>query len=66
MKLRALLREKGMPYAELGLDDPALPDAALLDAIAAHPILLNRPIVFTPRGARLCLLKETVLEPLPE
>lgn len=67
--LRAVLRETGTPYGELGLSDPTLPDAALLDAIAAHPILINRPIVVTPKGVRLCRPSETVLElldaPLP-
>lgn len=52
--LRGLLREKGTPYLELGLDDPTLSDDALLDAIEAHPILLNRPIVVTPKGTKLC------------
>lgn len=52
--LRGLLREKGTPYLELGLDDPKLSDDALLDAIEAHPILLNRPIVVTPKGTKLC------------
>ena len=64
--LRALLREKGTPFAELGLDDAAVDDDQLLDAIAAHPILLNRPIVVTPRGVRLCRPSEAVLDPLPE
>ncbi len=63
--LRALLREKGTPYAALGLGDPALDDARLLDAIAAHPILLNRPIVVTPLGTRLCRPSEAVLALLP-
>ncbi|WOS41879.1 arsenate reductase (glutaredoxin) [Xanthomonas rydalmerensis] len=63
--LRALLREKATPYAELGLDDPALDEDALLDAIQQHPILLNRPIVVTPLGTRLCRPSETVLEILP-
>ncbi len=63
--LRSLLREKGTPYAELGLGDPCLSDERLLDAIAQHPILLNRPIVVTPRGARLCRPEQTVLELLP-
>lgn len=60
--VRAVLREKGTPYAELGLDDPKLTDAALLDAIAEHPILLNRPIVVSPKGAKLCRPPETVLD----
>jgi arsenate reductase len=67
--LRAALRQKGTPYAELGLDDPELSDEALLDATEAHPILINRPIVFTPKGVRLCRPSEMVLElldaPLP-
>ena len=63
--LRSLVREKGTPYHELGLDDPAIPDDALLDAIEAHPILLNRPIVATPKGVRLCRPSETVLDLLP-
>ena len=63
--VRALLREKGTPYAELGLDDPALSDAQLLDAIMAHPILINRPIVVTPEGVRLCRPSEEVLDLLP-
>ncbi len=60
--VRALLREKGTPYAELGLADPAWTDDQLLDAIVAHPILMNRPIVVTPRGARLCRPSELVLD----
>ena len=63
--LRALLREKGTPFAELGLADPALSDDQLLDAIDAHPILLNRPIVVTPKGTRLCRPSEAVLALLP-
>jgi arsenate reductase len=59
---RPLLRERGTPYAELGLDDPALSDDALIDAIVAHPILMNRPVVVTPRGAKLCRPAETVLD----
>jgi arsenate reductase len=59
---RALLREKGTPYAELGLADPKWDDAALLDFMLAHPILINRPIVVTPRGARLCRPSEWVLD----
>ncbi|WP_265502450.1 arsenate reductase (glutaredoxin) [Paracoccus beibuensis] len=62
---RDLLREKGTPYAELGLDEPSLSDAALLDAMMAHPILINRPIVVSPTGVRLCRPSETVLDLLP-
>ncbi len=60
--LRGILREKGTPYEELGLGNPALDDEALLDAIAAHPILINRPIVVTDKGAKLCRPKELVLD----
>ncbi|WP_416193099.1 arsenate reductase (glutaredoxin) [Nitrobacter sp. TKz-YC01] len=63
--VRALLREKGTPYAELGLSDPALSDERLLDAMMAHPILINRPIVVTPKGVRLCRPSEEVLDLLP-
>ena len=63
--VRALLREKGTPYHELGLENPALSDDALIDAMLAHPILINRPIVVTPLGVRLCRPSETVLEILP-
>ncbi|MXO74537.1 arsenate reductase (glutaredoxin) [Altererythrobacter aerius] len=59
---RDLLRAKEAAYSELGLDDPSLSDEQLIDAMAAHPILINRPIVETPRGARLCRPSETVLE----
>jgi arsenate reductase len=62
VKLRDFIRQKGTPYDELGLDDPRLTDRQLLDAIAKHPILLNRPIVETPRGVKLCRPSETVLE----
>ncbi|MCR6671001.1 arsenate reductase (glutaredoxin) [Devosia ginsengisoli] len=62
LSLRQALRQKDTPYAALGLDDPNLDDAALLDAIAAHPILLQRPFVVTPRGVRLCRPSEVVLE----
>src|SRR5689334_19853371 len=54
ISVRDVLREKGTPYAELGLDDPALTDDQLLDAIEAHPVLLNRPIVVSSKGVRLC------------
>ena len=60
-----MIREKGTRFATLGLDDPLLTDAQLLDANAAHPILLNRPIVVTPRGTRLCRPSEAVLALLP-
>lgn len=63
--VRDLLRRKGTPYEDLGLDDPALSDAELLDAMMAHPILINRPIVVTEKGAKLCRPSETVLEILP-
>lgn len=63
--IRALLREKGTPYAELGLGDPALVDDQLLDAMMAHPILINRPIVVSPKGVRLCRPSEDVLDLLP-
>lgn len=63
---RALLREKGTPFAELGLGDPSLPDDALLDAMLAHPILINRPVVFTPLGVKLCRPSEAVLDILPD
>ncbi len=63
--VRAVLRQKGTPHDELGLGDPALSDDALLDAMMAHPILINRPIVVTPRGVKLCRPSETVREMLP-
>ncbi|MBB5050321.1 arsenate reductase [Afipia massiliensis] len=63
--VRALLREKGTPFAALGLSDPTLTDDQLLDAMMAHPILINRPIVVTPKGVRLCRPSELVLELLP-
>lgn len=62
---RELLRRKGTPYDELGLDDPDLTDEQLLDAMMAHPILINRPIVVTLQGAKLCRPSETVLDILP-
>jgi arsenate reductase len=63
---RALLRQKGTPYADLGLDDVSLSDDALIEAMLAQPILINRPLVETPRGVRLCRPSEVVLEILPE
>lgn len=63
---RQLLREKGTPYAELGLDDDTLSDDALIDAMMAHPVLINRPLVVTPIGVRLCRPSEAVLDILPE
>ena len=62
---RELLREKGTPYKELGLDDARLSDDALLDAMIAHPILINRPLVVTPKGVRLCRPSERVIDLLP-
>ena len=63
--VRALLREKGTPFAELGLSDPALSDDDLLDAMMANPILINRPIVVTPKGVKLCRPSEEVIDLLP-
>jgi len=63
---RSLLREKGTPYAELGLNNPNLTDEQLVDAMMAHPILINRPLVVSPLGVRLCRPSETVLDLLPE
>ena len=63
--VRAVLREKGTPYAELGLANPKWTDDQLLDAIGQHPILMNRPIVVTPLGTKLCRPSETVLDILP-
>ena len=65
ISVRALLREKGTPYAELRLDDPNLTDKQLLDAMQAHPVLMNRPIVVTPTAVRLCRPSEEVLGLLP-
>ncbi|HMA52662.1 MAG TPA: ArsC/Spx/MgsR family protein, partial [Magnetospirillaceae bacterium] len=64
--VRDLLRQKGTPYAELGLDNPALADDQLLDAMMTHPILINRPIVVTPLGVMLCRPSERVLDILPD
>jgi arsenate reductase len=62
---RDLLRKKGTPYDELRLDDPTLSDDQLIDAMMAHPILINRPIVVTPNGVKLCRPSEAVLDILP-
>ena len=62
---RELLREKGTPYAELGLGDTTLSDEALVDAMMAHPILINRPLVVSPLGVKLCRPSEAVLGLLP-
>ena len=62
---REILREKGTPYADLGLSSPELTDEQLIEAMLAHPILINRPIVVTPWGAKLCRPSETVLNILP-
>jgi arsenate reductase (glutaredoxin) len=66
LTVRAALREKGTPYADLGLGDTSLSDEQLLDAMQAHPILLNRPFVVTPLGVRLCRPSELVLDILPD
>ena len=65
MTPRDLLREKGTPFAELGLGDTALSDDALFDAMIAHPILINRPLVVSPLGVKLCRPSEAVLDLLP-
>jgi arsenate reductase (glutaredoxin) len=62
MPLRDVLRQKGTPCADLGLDNPALTDDHLLDAMMAHPILINRPIVVTDKGVKLCRPSEAVLD----
>lgn len=66
MTTRALLRENGTPYAELDLDNPSLTDAQLIDAMMEHPTLINRPLVVSPIGVRLCRPSEEVLDLLPE
>ncbi|KMS57757.1 MULTISPECIES: arsenate reductase (glutaredoxin) [Sphingobium] len=63
---RDLLREKGAPYAELGLGDTSMADEALFDAMMAHPILINRPLVVSPLGVKLCRPSEAVLDLLPD
>ena len=65
LSVRDLLREKGTPFHELGLSNPGLSDDQLLDAMMAHPILINRPIVVTPNGVRLCRPSELVMDLLP-
>ena len=65
LTVRQALREKGTPFQELGLGDPALGDEQLLDAMMKHPILINRPFVITSRGTRLCRPSEVVLDILP-
>lgn len=65
LTVREAIREKGTPYAELGLADPALTDDQLLDAMLAHPVLINRPFVVTGLGVRLCRPSEVVLDILP-
>jgi arsenate reductase len=65
LTVRELLRQKGTPYKELGLDDSAIGDEALLDAMIAHPILIDRPLVVTPKGVRLCRPSERVIDLLP-
>ncbi|MDO1584812.1 arsenate reductase (glutaredoxin) [Rhizobium oryzicola] len=66
LTVRQAIREKGTPYAELGLDDPDLTDEQLLDAMLAHPILINRPFVVTPLGTRLSRPSEVALDILPD
>jgi len=65
LTVREAIRQKGTPYAELGLDNPQLSDDLLLDAMLAHPVLINRPFVVTPKGVRLCRPSELVLDILP-
>ena len=65
VSIRDLLREKGTPYHDLGLDDHNLQDEQILEAMMAHPILINRPIVVTPIGVKLCRPSETVIDILP-
>jgi arsenate reductase (glutaredoxin) len=65
VSVRDVLRDKGTPFHELGLGDPALTDEQLIDAMMEHPILINRPIVVTPLGVKLCRPNEAVLDILP-
>ncbi|MFC3127075.1 arsenate reductase (glutaredoxin) [Pseudoroseomonas globiformis] len=62
LTLRDILRRRGTPFEELGLDDPGITEDAILDAIAQHPILIERPIVITPKGAAICRPKEKALD----
>ena len=66
LQVREAMRQKGTPYAQLGLDAPSTTDDELLDAMLAHPILINRPFVVTPVGVRLCRPSELVLDILSE
>lgn len=66
LQVREAMRQKGTPYAQLGLDAPSTTDDELLDAMLAHPILINRPFVVTPIGVRLCRPSELVLDILSE
>ena len=65
LTVRATLREKGTPFAELGLDNPDLTDAQLIDAMMEHPILINRPLVVSPLGVKLCRPSDAVLDLIP-
>ncbi len=65
LAMRAVMRDKGSPYEELGLADPQWSDDQLLDFMMQHPILINRPLVVSPKGVRLCRPKEVVLALLP-
>ncbi len=65
LKPREALREKGSPFSELGLGDPGITDAAIIEAMLQHPILINRPFVVSPKGVRLCRPSEVVLDILP-
>ncbi|MDN7941577.1 arsenate reductase (glutaredoxin) [Burkholderia multivorans] len=66
LSVREVVRQKGTPYAELGLDNPSITDDQLIDAMLEHPILINRPLVVTDHGVRLCRPSEVVLDILPE
>jgi arsenate reductase len=66
MSSRDFVREKGAPYVELGLNDPGLPEDHLIDTMIAYPILINRPIVVSPLGVKLCRPSEAVLDLLPD